>query len=119
MPPALHPRSHLTLSLFTSTLALSFLVVGVPHLLPCPVPLHALAETDDPNAPRRRRRRIKPAEGADNEPDPEAVAGMAAERKRECPVPKPGGLVGQVLGFKRDEGGALPIRIARKGDSEE
>lgn len=29
-------------------------------------------------------------------------------RRRECPVPKPGGLVGQVLGFKKEDGGAMP-----------
>lgn len=25
------------------------------------------------------------------------------KRKRECPVPKPGGIVGQVMGFKEHE----------------
>jgi len=32
-------------------------------------------------------------------------------RGRECPVPKPGGLVGQILGFKKDDGGEFPCVI--------
>ncbi|RPB23998.1 hypothetical protein L211DRAFT_849159 [Terfezia boudieri ATCC MYA-4762] len=37
MPPHLHPRSLSTTSLFSTTLALAFMVVAVPHILPCPV----------------------------------------------------------------------------------
>ena len=36
MPPALHPRSAATTSLFTGTLLVSFAVVALPHLFPCP-----------------------------------------------------------------------------------
>lgn len=28
---------------------------------------------------------------------------MEVKKKRECPVPKPGGLVGQIMGFKDGE----------------
>lgn len=28
---------------------------------------------------------------------------MESTKKRECPVPKPGGLVGQIMGFKDGE----------------
>jgi cytochrome c oxidase assembly factor 2 len=47
-------------SLFTTTLAISFLVVAAPHLLPCPVPRRSLADSADPEAltdPKKRRQR--------------------------------------------------------------
>ncbi|KAH8728587.1 hypothetical protein GQ44DRAFT_674905 [Phaeosphaeriaceae sp. PMI808] len=85
MPPHLHPRSRMTTSLFTTTLMISFLVVAAPHLLPCPVDPRTFADSADPTSEARRaRRREKLAP------------------KRECPVPKPGGLMGQVLGWKED-----------------
>lgn len=31
--------------------------------------------------------------------------------KRECPVPKPGGLIGQVLGWKEEQGGQVEEHI--------
>lgn len=39
--------------------------------------------------------------------------GAAMTRKaRECPVPKPGGVIGEVLGFKKtDEGDRPPVRV--------
>lgn len=39
--------------------------------------------------------------------------GAAMARKaRECPVPKPGGVIGEVLGFKKtDEGNRPPVRV--------
>ncbi|KAK7538117.1 uncharacterized protein J3D65DRAFT_666821 [Phyllosticta citribraziliensis] len=114
MAPALHPRSRQTVSLFTGTLLVSFFVVGLPHLLPCPVPTRAYADAPasaDPNNPQRRRRRRRSAANADDETATAAgVMGAAMEdgrRARECPVPKPGGLVGKVLGFDT-EGGARP-----------
>ncbi|KAK7510783.1 hypothetical protein IWZ03DRAFT_363065 [Phyllosticta citriasiana] len=117
MAPALHPRSRQTVSLFTGTLLLSFFVVGLPHLLPCPVPTRAFADAPasaDPNNPQRRRRRRRrtaaPAADDDEAATAAGVIGAAVEdgrRARECPVPKPGGLVGKVLGFDT-EGGARP-----------
>lgn len=33
-------------------------------------------------------------------------------KARECPVPKPGGLIGEVLGFKKtEEGNTPPVRV--------
>lgn len=111
MPPALHPRSRQTGALFTSTLAICFLVVGAPHILPCPVNPKQFADTiitEGPDGqPVKRRRRRKQATD-DAVSDSESAELMAEDavvdrRKRECPVPKPGGLVGQVMGFKEQE----------------
>ncbi len=117
------------MSLFSTTLAVSFLVVALPHVLPCPVPAQAYADGPNPihdsSRPRRRKQkarvddsksteregftlngkgaRRKAGEGdATYHVDSEASTGRDGgreRRKRECPVPKPGGLVGKVLGF--------------------
>jgi cytochrome c oxidase assembly factor 2 len=106
----------MTTSLFTTTLAISFLVVATPHLLPCPVDNRALADSADPNAlntQRRRRRRIPKEDGGDDETTRTSIGGIATS-KRECPIPKPGGLIGQVLGVKKDEEqktGASTLRV--------
>ncbi|KAJ4301581.1 hypothetical protein N0V90_003674 [Kalmusia sp. IMI 367209] len=111
MPPHLHPRSRMTTSLFTTTLMVSFLVVATPHLLPCPVDPRTLADSPDPEGltgqPRRRRRRV-PKEDICNDVVSEERRKFKevdewATPKRECPVPKPGGLIGQVLGLKKEE----------------
>ncbi|KAK3061924.1 hypothetical protein LTS18_005172 [Coniosporium uncinatum] len=113
MPPALHPRSRLTTSLFTTTLAVSFLVVGAPHILPCPVPSRAYTEGEfpDPNDPtkRRRRRRKVPSEPEVEASEDVAESMTLDKRKRECPVPKPSGLIGQVLGFDQAEKVERPV----------
>ncbi|EMD01218.1 hypothetical protein BAUCODRAFT_144769 [Baudoinia panamericana UAMH 10762] len=100
----LHPRSRTTGTLFTTTLAISFLVVALPHLLPCPVDRRQYADTiemPDGTVKRRRRRVSKDDDG--NEAADE-VPLMSQERpKRECPVPKPGGLMGQLMGFEQRE----------------
>ena len=154
MPPALHPRSRQTFSLFTTTLAVSFLVVGLPHILPCPVPHTAFADGDNPseaqNFRQRRKReddhtidgtrtrqqhqqhqrdlqprtrqqqtrllksqsfdRLNSGDNGGSEPELEAQgekSGVSSDscvqRRRECPVPKPGGLIGQVMGFRENE----------------
>ena len=37
---------------------------------------------------------------------------LMARKARECPVPKPRGLIGEVLGFNdTDKGQALPVRV--------
>jgi|SRR5579871_2769514 len=116
MPSHLHPRSRATMSIFTGTLAVSFLVVGLPHLLPCPVPRRAFAEGEVPKELRRKRKRQKFIDG---EVSSEHVqAETILDKRRECPVPKPGGLVGQVLGFEKHEnGGRLPdVRIETVSD---
>jgi cytochrome c oxidase assembly factor 2 len=103
----------MTTSLFTTTLAVSFIVVAAPHLLPCPVDPRAMADSADPegfSSRKRRRRRVVREKGE------ETCNGVMSEErtrrktesemwkvpKRECPVPKPGGLIGQVLGVKKD-----------------
>jgi cytochrome c oxidase assembly factor 2 len=109
MPPALHPRSRQTGALFTGTLAVCFLVVGAPHILPCPVNPKQFADTiegPDGQPIKRRRRRKQIPEDAGSEGDAaESYDALMAEtkKKRECPVPKPGGLVGQVMGFKETQ----------------
>jgi len=109
MPPALHPRSRQTGALFTGTLAVCFLVVGAPHILPCPVNPKQFADTiegPDGQPIKRRRRRKQATEDSGSEGDAaEAYDALMSEtkKKRECPVPKPGAIVGQVMGFKESE----------------
>ncbi|GAB7365511.1 hypothetical protein MBLNU230_g6584t1 [Neophaeotheca triangularis] len=134
MPPHLHPRSRATGTLFTSTLAISFLVVAAPHFLPsCPVDRRQFADTivDGNGTPIKRRRRKQPQPlpeespiceqngagfGTGSEiPSEEVVLSESDLKKRECPVPKPGGLVGQVLGFRRQEHeGRQPTEVVVK-----
>lgn len=88
-PPRLHPRSRTTSSLFLTTVAASFLVVALPHLLPCPVAPARYADDDE-----------GPAATADGMPPGRRRCGPdEARRRRACPVPKPGGLLGHWLGF--------------------
>ncbi|KAI8942326.1 hypothetical protein NX059_000405 [Plenodomus lindquistii] len=113
MPPHLHPRSRMTTSLFTTTLMVSFFVVAAPHLIPCPVDPRTLADSADPLGENRRRRRRKVAQSDDGDDTCNDV--LSEERRqramleeklsarRECPVPKPGGLIGTVLGVRDDE----------------
>ena len=56
MPPHLHPRSSATTTLFASTLAASFIIVGIPHIFPCPAPRRSYLDADG-NVVRQRRRR--------------------------------------------------------------
>lgn len=103
-PPHLHPRSRMTSSLFGLTVVASFLVVGLPHLLPCPAPRVTFADGEMPDGSGRRRRRRKPEITETTEGSIVDFNGMddneiRARTKRECPVPKPGGTVGELLGF--------------------
>ncbi|EKD18339.1 hypothetical protein MBM_03332 [Drepanopeziza brunnea f. sp. 'multigermtubi' MB_m1] len=111
MPPHMHPRSRLTSSLFATTLFASFFVVALPHALPCPAPRVAYADDGNPQSGRRRRKRKFPIDeirddgaslkdgSATEESSDDAEDAGAKRGKRECPVPKPGGLVGAILGF--------------------
>ncbi|CAK3891440.1 Hypothetical predicted protein [Lecanosticta acicola] len=103
----LHPRSRSTSTLFTTTLAISFLVVAAPHLLPCPVDRRQFADSfETPDGKRYRRKRKEVTDGGDeHEGVGDAASDLAKHdrSKRECPVPKPGGLVGQLMGFKNEE----------------
>lgn len=112
MPPHLHPRSRATSSIFATTLFASFFVVALPHVLPCPAPRVAYADGELPDGTRRRRRRPKVLE---KEGDPEIskdeplveessadtrLDQISKSKRGECPIPKPGGIVGEILGFK-------------------
>lgn len=124
MPPHLHPRSRSTSSLFAATLLASLFVVGLPHLFPCPAPRRTLADSeilitaDGQQIPRIRRKKRKDAEMLGSEgnalaqtqqtPDEvstflqlEEEAERLAKAGRECPVPKPGGVLGELLGFSK------------------
>lgn len=133
MPPILHPRSRQTASLFSATLLASFFVVGLPHILPCPVDARAANDSgeslDGQSPPRRRRRRRCVSEdqmatrqvAAGEEPSAAPVSMASPEdadsgfgisgRRRECPVPKPGGLVGQILGFGDQHRAKRPVIV--------
>jgi cytochrome c oxidase assembly factor 2 len=99
----------MTTSLFTTTLMVSFLVVAAPHLIPCPVDPRTLADSPDPTGEnrRRRRRRLPEDETCNDIMSEERRKRKLLEEKlapkRECPVPKPGGLIGQVLGLKEEK----------------
>ncbi|KAJ9138831.1 hypothetical protein NKR23_g8188 [Pleurostoma richardsiae] len=111
-PPHLHPRSRMTSSLFATTVAASFFVVALPHVLPCPAPRVAFADGEmiDPSSGKRRRRR-KPHTAEvkdgivqfDNVGEEDELVRARERTKRECPVPKPGGVVGELLGFQKSK----------------
>ncbi len=95
----LHPRSRPIGPLLTATLAVSFPVVSVPHLLPCPVDRRQYAdavEMSDGMIKRRRWRRQEVAENGDvsSESDGGEEEVTANRPPRESPVSKPRGLVG-------------------------
>jgi cytochrome c oxidase assembly factor 2 len=120
MPSHLHPRSRLTSSLFATTLLASFLVVGIPHILPCPAPRIAYADGEmaaDGTIKRRRRRKSASsdelAKGDSNGTKQLDSASLNGENsiakqasgkrsRRECPIPKPTGMVGELLGFRNE-----------------
>ena len=116
MPSALHPRSRQTLSLFSATLAVSFLVVGMPHLFPCPAPRRLYADSPEGPDGEGRLRRSGPAPvGSESvkaqdrqssqlskqDANLQNLVAGPARTERECPVPKPRGWVGELLGFTR------------------
>jgi len=103
------------------------MVVGLPHILPCPAPRVAFADDEvmigeDGRRMRRRRRCIPTNSSAPLPPEkPATSTGLEKEEdsedelvsiqelkekmmKRECPIPKPSGKVGEMLGFKPAKG---------------
>lgn len=132
MPPHLHPRSRSTTSLFATTLLASLVVVGLPHVFPCPAPRRTLADSemmvtpDGQQVQRIRRRRRKDVEMLGPEDHPaypttrpadeevstffqmEAEAEKLERIPRECPVPKPSGILGELLGFTDRGNGSQP-----------
>lgn len=114
----LHPRSGWTMSLFTTTLFASFLVVAMPHILPCPAAQRIYADGEMPAKKRRKGRataRTEAGDGASSSgtecrDDLGASEDVAAPRHtRECPVPKPGGRLGELLRLAGRDG-ATPER---------
>jgi len=142
MPPHLHPRSRMTSSLFATTVAVSFAVVALPHILPCPAPRVTYADSSSSSHPdvvivehvnedgtistttrqRIRRRRAPPTPSASTTTTTttevkDGIAKFSASssatdngnglpieetirtRDRECPVPKPGGVLGELLSY--------------------
>lgn len=106
----------MTSSLFATTALASFFVVALPHLLPCPAPRVAYADgeiIEDEKGRRRRRRRsqTRDAEVEDgiiefkNTAQHDLADHDGRRGKRECPVPKPGGIVGELLGFRKPNSG--------------
>lgn len=143
MPPHLHPRSTATSTLFAGTLLASFVVVGIPHIFPCPRPRKGYADAeiqfDAEGKPVRRKTRQDAADsssvplvkGQDSSDLNQAVvqqqnrslrkglaqpknieeeaalfrelqreAEILEKQSRECPVPKPRGMLGRFLGFQ-------------------
>jgi cytochrome c oxidase assembly factor 2 len=102
----------MTSSLFATTVLASFFVVALPHVLPCPAPKVAYADGEMPAGGQRRKRRRKSeaAEQKDGIVEFETNGGGTGESvgsrkaRRECPIPKPGGVVGELLGFKNPSG---------------
>ncbi|KAL8664425.1 MAG: hypothetical protein Q9168_007907 [Polycauliona sp. 1 TL-2023] len=116
----------MTTSLFGTTLLVSFLVVGMPHILPCPAPRTQFADyeiTEDGKHRRRRRPSTKRSEtehGTDNQTHTAMQGQMMGEEEQEmlrkkaheCPVPKPSGRIGEMLGFpKQEEQVSTPTKI--------
>lgn len=95
----------MTSSLFATTLIASFFVVGLPHVLPCPVPAKKFADGEVVIDENGRRKIWRQKEGGPEVKDGlvhfhgDADTEFGARKARECPVPKPGGLLGEWLGF--------------------
>jgi cytochrome c oxidase assembly factor 2 len=170
MPPHLHPRSSATTTLFASTLAASFIIVGIPHIFPCPAPRKSYLDSEGDLVRKRRRRRdsgggeaddkVEECDGRSGTADAQSGHGEALKtllasttltsdsslvrrnsvkggrgggseeeeakalfhemeeeeeamerERRECPVPKPRGKIGELLGFGTD-------RTAQRRDKE-
>jgi len=107
----------MTSSLFATTVIASFFVVALPHVLPCPAPRAVYADGEMPDgtttARRRRRRRTETIETADGVVQFAASSSSTTDggdsesatrttpANRECPIPKPKGILGELLGFKK------------------
>jgi cytochrome c oxidase assembly factor 2 len=82
----------------------------MPHILPCPAPRIEFADVEMTEDGQRRRRRRKPTsdESIEMRKENSETSGTAGEeallarKAHQCPVPKPTGLIGQVLGFGSD-----------------
>ena len=129
MPPHLHPRSTATSTLFAGTLLASFIVVGIPHVFPCPVPRRNYADSErqpvdkdgkpitssktrptkamaDPSSDARNTD-VKQSRTLQEEAELfrqlQHEVELVEKQARECPVPKPKGWIGRMLGFRKQE----------------
>lgn len=79
----------------------------MPHILPCPAPRVAFADAEMSKDGRRRRIRRTSGDAENEEASEKEVPEitedreMLAQRAHGCPVPKPSGVVGEVLGFAK------------------
>jgi cytochrome c oxidase assembly factor 2 len=94
------------MSLFSGCLAICFAVVTLPHLFPCPVDKTQFndspsASEEEPTRRRRRRKQLPQQAASEAETEVEDTMMGLQRPKRECPVPKPSGLIAQVMGFSR------------------
>ncbi|KAL4866358.1 hypothetical protein BDV12DRAFT_173109 [Aspergillus spectabilis] len=141
MPSYLHPKSRSTTGLFAGTLLASLMVVGIPHVFPCPAPRRTFADSemvmtpDGQQVQRVRRRRRKDGEPtAQGETvlaqtptpaDEEVSTFLQLEEEakrfvtpgRECPVPKPTGVIGNLLGFSNRTVAQSPQEEGRQPDA--
>ena len=135
MPPYLHPRSNATSALFAGTLLASFIVVGIPHIFPCPRPRRGYADAERKLELERRpvKQKVRQQDIViEDEPVGQGSAKLEGDSKsskaqkakqssieeeaevfrklweeskilaregRGCPVPKPNGALGRLLGF--------------------
>lgn len=115
----------MTSSIFATTVVACFFVVALPHVLSCPAPRVAYADGDtlvDENGRRLRRRTAQPVEVKDGiaqfeKSSEEAGRSLMESRgSRECPVPKPGGVLGELLGFHKPKGPAFERNTDRWTD---
>ncbi|RKF55797.1 putative alpha-mannosyltransferase [Erysiphe neolycopersici] len=108
MPSHLNPKSRLTSSLFATTLFASFFVVVLPHILPCPAS-KPVAFNDDGTVRRlSNQKRPDKSDGHEKYPTIEAeVVDLQLKNleKRQCPLPKPRGLLETLFGFKSNNNG--------------
>lgn len=100
----------MTSSLFATTVVASFFVVALPHVLPCPAPRVTYADGEMPDGSARRRRRRRPEIMTESKDgvvqfgeNTDAEHLHRPGRRRECPVPKPGGVVGELLSFRKSK----------------
>ena len=75
----------------------------MPHILPCPAPRTDFADSDPAKSGRRRRVRRR-VEAPNSTEEESSESEMMVKKAHECPVPKPKGIIGRVLGFQdKDE----------------
>lgn len=94
----------------------------MPHILPCPAPRVKFADAEFEIAEdgRRRRRRRSSDASVNGKLDGPSAGDESHETMQEdsvirrgshgCPMPKPRGLLGEVLGFKKEGTDEKPPR---------